>query len=241
MKPVFILASFLIAACQRSPEPTSREAPPKRSSSSLPEVPSAWTPPGSSRGIVGFDTDRVDFPPTRMSFTKTGRGRAGRWVVRADVTAPSAPNVLAQTDTDDTDYRFPIAVLAEPTAANVRVRVRCKPVSGRVDRACGIVVRYKDESNYYVTRANALEGNIRFYVVERGKRKQLASFEGRVTANAWHDFRIEARGDRFTVACWDGKQVLDQKDATFPATGRVGLWTKADSVTYFDDLEVEAL
>jgi hypothetical protein len=146
--------------------------------------------------------------------------------------------VLAQTDADDTDNRFPVAVADAPSVADVKVSVKCKPVSGKVDQACGLVARYQDENNYYVTRANALEGNVRFYYVKAGVRKQVASWSGKVTANAWHDYKLEVKGDRFVVT-FDGKQVLDVKDTTFAKAGKVGVWTKADSVTYFDDLAVE--
>jgi len=164
----------------------------------------------------------------------------GRWVVRAEADAPSKPNVLAQLDADRTDYRFPIAVSAEPGLRDVRVTVRCKAVSGKVDEACGLVARYRDENNYYVTRANALEDNIRLYFVRDGSREQLASWSGKVTPNVWHEYRFELRGDHLEVA-WDGQKVLDHHDSTFADAGRAGVWTKADSVTYFDDLKIEAL
>jgi hypothetical protein len=164
----------------------------------------------------------------------------GRWVVQAEGGAPSGANVLAQLDDDDTDYRFPVAVLDQPVLRDVRVGVRCKMVSGRVDQACGVVARYRDQDNYYITRANTLENNVRFYVVRDGDRDQLASWKGSVSAGAWHELRLEARGDRFEVF-WDGQRVIEQRDGTFADAGRVGVWTKADSVTYYDDLAVEAL
>src|SRR5262249_16172385 len=145
-----------------------------------------------------------------------------------------------QVDTDDTDYRFPIALAPDPAPRDVRVSVKCKAVSGKVDQACGLVLRYRDENNYYITRANALEDNVRFYVVKDGRRKQLASHSGPVKSGEWHLYRIEARGDRFEVY-WNGQRVVEQKDSTFSDAGKVGLWTKADSVTYFDDLRVDAL
>ena len=123
---------------------------------------------------------------------------------------------------------------------NLRVSVKCKPVSGKVDQACGLVFRYRDANNYYITRANALEGNIRLYFVRDGKRKQIGSFNAPVTRNTWHDYRVEANGSRISVY-WDGKQVLSVDDSTFPGAGTIGLWTKADSVSYFDDLVVTPL
>jgi hypothetical protein len=117
--------------------------------------------------------------------------------------------------------------------------VRCKAVSGTLDQACGVVFRYTDENNYYVARANALEDNIRFYYVKSGKRTQLASWSGRVSSGFWHELRVEAQGDRFSFF-WDGQSVIEANDKTFPYSGKIGLWTKADSVTYFDNLSTEA-
>ncbi len=161
-------------------------------------------------------------------------------MVRAEADAPSRPNVLAQLDADDTDVRFPVAVADVPSLRDLRFSVRCKPVSGRVDQACGLVFRYRDENNYFITRSNPLENNIRLYTVKDGKRRQLASWSGTVTAGAWHEYIVEVRGDHIQV-WWDGAEVLDHRDSTFMEAGRVGLWTKADSVTYFDDLRVEPL
>lgn len=159
----------------------------------------------------------------------------GRWVVRTAPDAPSPPNVLAQVDDDATDYRFPVAVLEAVSLRDGRVSVRCKPVSGRVDQACGLVFRYVDENDYYITRANALEGNVRLYTVRGGRRRELASHDVEVTGNAWHEYAVELAGDRIQVF-WDGHRVLDHRDSTFTDAGRVGVWTKADSVTWFDDL-----
>ena len=195
--------------------------------------------PASARSRT-FDDEAVGSPPVGFSFARTGSGALGRWVVRAEAGAPSGANVLAQIDADGTDYRFPVAVLDEPALRDARVSVRCRTVSGRVDQACGLVARYRDENNYYLTRANALEDNVRLYTVVDGQRRQLASWSGRVTPNAWHEYRLELRGDHLEVF-WDGQRVLDQRDATFGEAGHVGVWTKADSVTSFDDLHVEAL
>jgi hypothetical protein len=115
--------------------------------------------------------------------------------------------------------------------------VKCKPLSGRVDQACGLVFRYRDENNYYVTRANALEGNVRLYAVKDGRRQQFATWSGDVVQDRWGELRVEARGNHL-VAFWNGTKVIDADDATFPEAGRVGLWTKADSVTAFDNLTV---
>jgi hypothetical protein len=187
-----------------------------------------------------FDDGKPDAAPSGFAFGRTGDGREGKWVVRADPTAPSGSQVLAQLDADKTDDRFPIAFATEPTLKDLELRVRCKPISGAVDQACGLVFRLKDAQNYYVTRANALENNVRLYFVKDGRRRQLASWSGKVTANAWHEYRVVVRGDHIEVF-WDAAKVLDHRDGTFSEAGKIGVWTKADSVTHFDDLHVEPL
>ncbi|MBI2889240.1 MAG: hypothetical protein HYY13_00485 [Nitrospirae bacterium] len=148
--------------------------------------------------------------------------------------------MLAKLDADDTDDRFPVATADAPSLRDLRLSVKCKPISGKVDQACGLVFRYRDENNYYVTRANALENNIRLYYVKDGRRRQFASWSGKVSAGAWHELRADARGDQIEIF-WDGERIIDAHDKTFTEAGKVGLWTKADSVTYFDDLAVAPL
>jgi hypothetical protein len=200
----------------------------------VPVATQAAAPP-SSAGKWSFDSDRTDGPPAGFSFGRTGGGKTGQWVVRATSDAPSSPNVLAQVDADSTDYRFPVAVANEPSLRDVRVSVRCKPVSGKVDQACGLVFRYRDQDNYYVTRANALENNVRLYHVVKGNRHQFAGWNGTVSKDHWHSLRADTKGDHFEIY-WDDKKVIDAHDGTFSDAGKVGVWTKADSVTCFDDL-----
>ena len=113
-------------------------------------------------------------------------------------------------------------------------------ISGKVDQACGLVARYVDRDNYYITRANALENNVRLYTLRNGRRNEIANFSGTVTPNAWHEYRFELRGDHLEVF-WDGTRVIEHRDSTFSTAGRAGLWTKADSVTYVDDFVEEPL
>ncbi len=187
-----------------------------------------------------FQGDVVKAPPSGFSFGRTGQGREGKWVVLTDPSAPSGDHVLAQTDTDHTDYRFPVAVANAPEVKDLRLEVRCKPVSGEVDEACGVVFRFKDPDNYFVARANALEDNVNLYRVVDGKRREIKGWRGKVIKNEWHSLAIEARGDHLQVF-WEGQLVVDAKDDTFRDAGKVGVWTKADSVTYFDALTVKPL
>jgi hypothetical protein len=164
----------------------------------------------------------------------------GRWEIRLDPTAPAGDHVLAQVEADPTDDRFPVAVADQPLLRDLRLEVRCKPMAGKVDQACGLVGRYRDAGNYYVTRANALEDNVRLYRVVKGRRQQLGSFSAKVASGTWHSLALELRGDRLKVS-WEGKVVIELSDATFAEAGRVGLWTKADSLTAFDGLTLTAL
>lgn len=195
---------------------------------------------GSGAKTWDFQADALNAPPAGFSFGRTGQGREGKWVVVQDPTAPSGDHVLAQLDQDDTDYRFPIAVADAPSLKDLRLEVRCKPVSGKTDEACGLVFRYRDPDDYYVARANALEDNVNLYQVVKGRRRQIKGWSGKVAANAWHALAIEARGDRLQVF-WDGKPIIDARDDTFSDAGKVGVWTKADSVTYFDALTATPL
>ena len=185
-----------------------------------------------------FDGEKEGEAPKGFQFGRTGSGRDGKWVVKADKDAPSGGNVLAQIDADDTDYRFPVAFTG-PDVKDLRLSVKCKPVSGKVDQGCGLVFRLKDADNYYVTRANALEDNVRLYHVVKGKRVQFAGWNGKVASGVWHELAVEVQGDHFQVF-FDGKKVIDANDKTFADAGKIGLWTKADSVIYFDNLTVTA-
>jgi hypothetical protein len=177
--------------------------------------------------------------PQEFEIGLTGGGPTPRWEVVADPTAVDG-KALAQLSTDQTDLRFPLAIHRPTAATDVEVTTRFKAVSGKIDQAGGIAVRLRDQNNYYVTRANALEDNVRFYRVVNGRRQQLASASVKVTAGEWHTLTLRAEGDRFTVS-FDGKQLLDHRDRTFAEPGKVALWTKADSVTRFDRLMIKPL
>jgi len=194
---------------------------------------------GPAPVTLNFDADAAGQPPPGFEFGRTGGGGQGKWIVKEEKDAPSAPHVLAQVDADATDYRFPVAFTG-PEMKDLRLSVKCKPVSGKVDQGCGLVFRLKDADNYYITRANALESNVRLYHVVKGRRVQFAGWNGKVTSGVWHDLAVEAKGDHFQVS-FDGKKVMDAHDKTFSDAGKFGLWTKADSVIYFDDLTATPL
>ena len=191
---------------------------------------------------VDFNQDAVDQPPKGFEFGYTaGAGKPGKWVVQAE----GSNKFLAQTDPDSTRSRFPVAVITDVSATDVDLSVRFKPISGRVDQAAGLVWRYQNQDNYYIVRANALEDNVVLYKVEGGKRTDLPlKGEGRtygkkteVPANQWSTLRVVANGRLFEVY-FNGSKLYGVEDATFSKPGKVGVWTKADSVTHFDDLTV---
>jgi Beta xylosidase C-terminal Concanavalin A-like domain len=179
----------------------------------------------------------VEMTPADFSVALTGGGGPVAWVIRADPTAPSGGKVLAQTSTDTTDYRFPLCIYERLTAKDVEVAVQFKAVAGRVDQAAGLVARFQDQNNYYITRANALENNVRLYKVVHGKRTQFAGAQVQVASGVWHRLKLAVQGPHFNVF-FDDKLVLAATDETFKDTGKVGLWTKADSVTSFDNLSI---
>ncbi len=209
-----------------------------RGSAQAPSAPSLPAPGGPARW--DFEGDAVGGAPQGFTFGRTGKGSPGRWTVRTDPTAPAGPHVLTQVDADATDNRMPVALADAPVLDDLRVEVRCKPVWGVEDQACGLVFRAQGEKDYYVARANALEDDVRLFAVVGGERRQLAAWKGKVAADAWHSLAVEARGPSIQVS-WDGKPVIQANDGTLARAGRVGLWTKSDSLTYFDALVVTPL
>lgn len=176
----------------------------------------------------------------------TGVGAPGAWQLQRMDYAPSGQNVLVQTSRETNSYRFPHLVIEGFSATNAQLQVSFKTVSGVKDQAAGLVWRWQDSSNYYVARANALEGNVVMYKMLNGKRTDLKPLgaganaygaQAKVTPNTWHKLRVIALGNRFTVEL-DNVMQFEVQDSTFPGAGKVGLWTKADSVTAFDDFAV---
>jgi len=186
-----------------------------------------------------FDSDAAGQIPAHFHAALTGGGPPPSWAVQADAAAPSQPNVVAQTSTDKTDYRFPLLIADEGSFRDLDISVKFKAVSGSVDRAGGLVFRLKDANNYYIVRANALEDNYRLYHVVGGRRVQFAGANFKVTSGVWHELRVEVVGNKF-ICYYDGGKKIEATDDTFKDAGKVGLWTKADSVTYFDDLKITA-
>ncbi len=178
---------------------------------------------------VSFDRDAPGALPAGWRSGVTGRG-SPKWSVETDASAPSKPNVLKQSGSGT----FPWCVKPDVSLGNGYVEVRFKPLTGREDQAGGVVWRWKDGDNYYVARANALEDNVSLYYTANGRRNTIKYVDAPVPGNTWHTLRVEFSGKRIRVIL-DGKPYIEMEDDHIAGSGAVGVWTKADSVTLFDD------
>ena len=191
----------------------------------------------SSPQFVHFNSSDLGKVPTDFTTALTGDGGPVSWVVRDDPQAPSGGPVLVQESADTNNYRFPMCIYDKVTARDVAVEVKFKTISGKVDEAGGIVLRYTP-GNYYIARANALENNVILFKTVAGKRSHIQDVPVPVAPGVWHTLRFEARGTLLTISL-DGKIVLNRRDRTFTNPGKVGVWTKADSVSAFTGFKVE--
>ncbi len=178
---------------------------------------------------INFDSAEVGKAPPGWTLTKTGQGQP-KWNVERDTSAPSKPNVLKQSG----EAAYPVAFKDGTNLQDGFVEVKFKTLSGEEDQAGGVVWRAKDADNYYIARANALEDNVRIYHFVNGRRTQFKGVNIKVAPNQWHTLRVEFAANTFKVI-FNGKHLFDAQDATFKEAGKVGVWTKADSITLFDD------
>jgi hypothetical protein len=195
---------------------------------------------------LNFDNAQVGASPSGWTIAMTHNGGAPRWEVLQDDSAPSKPNVLAQVSNDRTAGRFPLAIWDGASVKDGAVSVKFKAVSGSIDQGAGLVWRYRDPNNYYIVRANALEDNVVLYKVQNGERVSLApkgavsnayGVKHKIPKQRWTGLSVEFHGSLFSVSI-DGQKLFDVEDSTFSGAGKTGLWTKSDSVIYFDDFEV---
>ena len=189
----------------------------------------------ASAETINFDDATPGAPPPGWTATKTGKGEP-KWTVEKDDTAPSKPNVLKQSG----EATYPVAIKKDTNLKDGFVEVKFKAVSGKEDQAAGLIWRAKDTDNYYVARANSLEDNVTIYHTIKGKRTEKKRLKTKVAPNEWRRLRVDFRGNEYNVTL-DGKPVLQWQDDTFREGGMVGLWTKADSVTLFDDFTYGAI
>lgn len=212
-KAGLMLIAMLIAGCGGQPQPKFSPADQN-------------APIGQTN--LSFDSDAAGGLP------KGASGFSGTWVVRAEAGSPSQPNALCQTG----NATFPALALGETIYTDVTVTVRFKPISGRADQAAGIIFRVQDKDNYYILRANALEDNVNFYKYASGQRSGIKDGNAKVASGQWQELRVEMIGNRMR-GFLNGQMVNEATDDSYKA-GKVGLWTKADSVTCFDDFQVGA-
>jgi hypothetical protein len=187
-----------------------------------------------SAETVNFDNVKAGAPPPGWTATKTGTGEP-KWTVEQDDTAPSKPNVLRQSG----QATYPVCIKDDTNLKDGFVEVKFKPISGTEDQAGGVIWRAKDANNYYIARANALEDNVTIYHTVNGRRTEKKRTNMKVASNQWHTLRVDVQGSHFTVT-YDGTKAIDWDDETFKDAGKVGVWTKADSVTLFDDFSYGA-
>jgi len=195
---------------------------------------------------VRFDQAIPGKLPADWTVATTHAGAPPRWEIVRDESAPSPPNVLAQLSRDPTAGRFPLAIWNRASLQDGELSVAFKTVDGSIDQAAGIVWRYQDPNDYYIVRANALENNVVLYKVEHGIRASIApkglpsrsyGVKHEIPAGRWHNLRVNFYGPVFTVFL-NQERLFEADDTTFQQPGKVGLWTKADSVTYFDDFTI---
>jgi len=183
----------------------------------------------ASADTVNFDDLKTGAPPPGWTATQTGQGEA-TWAVVADDSAPSKPNVLKQSG----EAAYPICIKDDTRIQDGFVEVKFKPISGKEDQAGGVIWRCKDADNYYIARANALEDNVTIYLTNKTKRTEKKRTKMKVASNQWHTLKVDFHANHFTVTL-DGRKTIEWDDDTFKDAGKVGVWTKADSVTLFDD------
>jgi hypothetical protein len=188
--------------------------------------------------VVNFDNAQLGKTPPGWTVAMTNHGRAPQWEVRRDGSAPTQPYVLAQLAADPVGDRAPLAIWDGVSLRDGEISVRLKPLSGHEVEAGGIVWRYRDQNNYYLARANATDKNVQVFKVVNGRRVPLmAGVRHDITPNEWSTLKVWTRGNRFQIYI-DHRRVLQGQDSTFTGPGKVGLWTVADSVTYFDDFRI---
>lgn len=183
----------------------------------------------ASADTVNFDSLKSGSPPPGWTATQTGSGQA-KWEIVADDSAPSKPNVLRQSGY----ATYPVCIKDDTRLKDGFVEVKFRAVSGKEDQAGGVIWRCRDKDNYYVSRANALEDNVTIYHTINGKRYEKKRINTKVASGQWHTLRVDFKNNYFVVT-FDSKKAFTWKDETFKAAGKVGVWTKADSTTLFDD------
>ena len=179
---------------------------------------------------IAFDTaKRLD----DFDFASSGNGVTGEWLVIDN-------GALTQINAEPGENRLSFAIYRPFSGRDVYVSTRFMTIFGKIDQAAGVFVRFRSPDDHYAVRANALENNVNLYRVVAGRREMIGCMEVNVSSQAWHTLGIAARDDRLTVF-FDGGELFVVTDRRFPGPpGKVGLWTQADSMTWFESLRVES-
>ena len=195
---------------------------------------------GPPTSAWNFDREQPGTLPSKFSIGTLFDGRAaGEWQVLATERAKSPPHVLAQLMAKGAEHAYKITLIKGIVTSDLNLQVSFLPIQGRADMGGGLIWRAVDDRNYYLARANPLEQNIRVYRVEKGIRHLLENFNQTIDVRQWHTLQVTHQGCHVNIF-FDGRQVLDLCEKTFQ-TGMIGLWTKSDAVTYFDDLQFQQL
>ena len=205
----------------------------------------AGVPPGSYNYTETFERFAPGSPPEGFLYRRTGKGLPARWQIREVARAPSPTHVMAQVDADRTDPRYPQALLDNYSIRDVRLSARCRVLSGRDERSCGLVLRHKSEKAYYLVRLSVRDSNVCLLAVEEDgqkkiQRREIACAPATLALWRWFGLTVSAKKNHLVVSL-SGKQLLEVDDATYPDAARVGLWTGNDSVAEFDDVRADQL
>ena len=208
----------------------------------------------ASWGVFGHGSDTIDFdslkagaPPPEWTTAVTHHGEPGRWQVALDSTAPSRPNVLAQLAPDKNRYRFALALSDKGYCKNGDLSVSMKVVSGKVEQTGGLIWRYQDPNNYYYLHVSANEDTIGIFKMVDGRGTPIARLSPglkafqvthRIDPQEWNILRVSFKETETTIY-FDHRKVMDAEDSTFLKPGKTGVWTKGDTVAYFDDFRLE--
>jgi hypothetical protein len=188
-----------------------------------------------------FDKQKVGAVPTGWKVAETtGKGKPGKWEVIADTTAPSAPNIVALTKTQNTGNTFNLLMAEGPILKDLDLEVKVKVISGKNNQGSGLLWRAIDPNNYYLARWTPLSNNFRVYCIKDSKPRQLATVNVKIDPKAWHTIKINHQGDKI-MAFLDGKKLIDVNDITLAKAGMIGLCTKADAAAAFDDIQVREI
>lgn len=185
-----------------------------------------------------FDNEPPKTLPSEFKIGTLFDGRpAGEWTVLQTDQAKSLSHVLKQIMAMGAEHAYKNVLIDGTKSSDIELEVSLLPIEGKADIGGGLIWRATADRNYYLARANPLEQNIRIYRVVKGVRQMLKNFDHIIDVRQWHTLRVLTNGCRVQVY-FDEKQVCDLCDETF-STGRIGLWTKSDAVTYFDDLKLQ--